>query len=102
MEEFLAEVHRSGVWINQNGSAAIDLFAEQSGIERSAIAAMLVGRRFGADALDDSSLERHQDVADTLLRARRIQRPVAVADARWSPPPVAPFARGAPALRARR
>jgi sulfonate transport system substrate-binding protein len=102
VREFLAEVHRSGIWINENESAAIDLFAQHSGVERTAIAAVIAGRRYGADVLDDSSLESHQGVADALLRAHRIRRPVAVADARWSPAPVAAFAQTASALRARR
>jgi sigma-54-specific transcriptional regulator len=84
--EFLAEVRRSGLWINQNQSAAIDLFAEHTGIERPAIAAALTARRFGAQPLDDSSIEGQQGVADRLLRARRIKRHVAVADAQWLAP----------------
>jgi sulfonate transport system substrate-binding protein len=97
IDEFLSEVRRAGLWINQNEAAAIDLFTEDTGVDRAAIAQTLAERRFGAGPLDETSLESQQGVADALLRARRIQRPVAVADARWSPP----RAHG-PALRAQR
>ncbi len=86
VSEFLAEVRRSGLWINQNQSAAIDLLAEHTGIERPAIAAALTARRVGAQPLDDSSIEGQQGVADRLLRARRIKRRVAVAEAQWLAP----------------
>jgi sigma-54 dependent transcriptional regulator len=86
--EFLAEVRRSGLWINQNQSAAIDLFAEHTGVERLAITAAITARRFGAQPLDDSSIDEQQGVADRLLRARRIKRRVAVADAQWLAPMV--------------
>ncbi len=102
IDEFLQEVSHTGAWINDNQAAAIELLAENLPVSRAAISAALSRRRFGARPVDAALLAAQQSVADTLLRANRIGRRVAVADAQWVPPlPVLP--RPAPqAVRARR
>jgi len=105
IDEFLQEVSRTGTWINDNQAAAIDLLAQNVEVSRAAISSALSRRRFGARPVDAALLAAQQSVADTLLRANRIGRRVAVADAQWVPPPVPVIPRPAPqaqALRARR
>jgi aliphatic sulfonates family ABC transporter substrate-binding protein len=105
IDEFLQEVSRTGAWINDNQAAAIDLLAQNVEVSRAAISAALSRRRFGARPVDAALLAAQQSVADTLLRANRIGRRVAVADAQWVPPPLSVIPRPAPqaqALRARR
>ena len=104
IDEFLQEVSRTGAWINDNQAAAIDLLAQNVPVSRAAISAALSRRRFGARPVDAALLAAQQSVADTLLRANRIGRRVAVADAQWVPP-LSVIPRPAPqaqTLRARR
>jgi aliphatic sulfonates family ABC transporter substrate-binding protein len=102
IDEFLQEVSQAGAWINDNQAAAIDLLAQNAQVSRAAISAALSRRRFGARPVDAALLAAQQSVADTLLRANRIGRRVAVADAQWVPP-LSVIPRPAPqALRARR
>jgi sigma-54-specific transcriptional regulator len=105
IDEFLQEVRQTGAWINDNQAAAIDLLAQNAEVGRAAISAALSRRRFGARPVDATMLAAQQSVADTLLRANRIGRRVAVADAQWVPPPLSVIPRPTPqaqALRARR
>jgi aliphatic sulfonates family ABC transporter substrate-binding protein len=103
VDEFLQEVGEAGAWINENQAAAVDLLAQNVPVSRAAISAALSRRRFGARPVDATLLAAQQSVADTLLRANRIGRRVAVADAQWVPP-LPMIATPAPqqALRARR
>jgi sigma-54-specific transcriptional regulator len=86
IDEFLQEVSQTGAWINDNQAAAIELLAQHLEVSRAAISAALSRRHFGARPVDAALLAAQQSVADTLLRANRIERRVAVADAQWVPP----------------
>jgi aliphatic sulfonates family ABC transporter substrate-binding protein len=102
VDDFLEEVSRAGAWINDHHEAAVDLLAAHVDSSRSAISTALSRRRFGARPLDGPLLAAQQAVADTLLRANRIGRRVAVKDALWVAPPL-PIAQASQApLRARR
>jgi sigma-54-specific transcriptional regulator len=85
--ELVEELAQAGVWMNENHEAAGELMAPHLGVTPATVVAALTRRRFGARPIDAAVLAGQQIVADTLLRARRIPRPVAVADARWVPPP---------------
>jgi sigma-54-specific transcriptional regulator len=85
--DLVDEIARMGRWMNQDPAAAAELLAPEVGSAPAVLAATLARRRFGARPFDASTLAGHQAVADTLLRARRISRPVAVAEAQWVPPP---------------
>jgi len=101
VDDFLDEITRTGEWINANQQAAVALLAPHADASPNAISTALSRRRFGARPLDASLVAAQQAIADTLLRANRIDRAVTVKDAQWIPPPLPP-ALPAQALRARR